>query len=42
MDRCEADLAGKSVKLRICLLGAAVDDGPIYRKEYLPHLRRRV
>jgi hypothetical protein len=33
IDRCEADLAEKSVKLKACLPGAAVDDGPIYRKE---------
>ena len=42
IDRCEADLAEKSVKLRACLPGAAVDDGPIYRKEYLLHLMRWV
>jgi hypothetical protein len=40
IDRCEVDLAEKSVKLRATLPSTAVDDGPIYRKEYLPHLMR--
>jgi len=42
MDRCEADLVGKSVKLGACLAGAATDDDPVDRKEYLLHVMRRV
>jgi hypothetical protein len=42
IDRCEADLPGKSVKLRVCPAGAAADDEQISRKEYLLHVMRRV